>query len=94
MSDLFPRGYCVYCLNDLDNCTCHNTCSITSSDLIISNKEEFKWDDNKVIEFVSWYLELCKLNVEDYCIENLTIIESFKRGDSVDMWRRSDDIVY
>jgi hypothetical protein len=36
------------------------------------------WDDDKVIDFVNWYIELHKLDFR-YKLENRTIIESFKQ---------------
>jgi hypothetical protein len=38
------------------------------------------WNDDKVIDFVNWYIELHKLDFR-YTLENRTIIESFKNGD-------------
>jgi len=43
------------------------------------------WNDNKVIEFVNWYLELHKLDFR-YTLENRIIIESFKNGDDATKW--------
>lgn len=43
------------------------------------------WDDNKVIDFVNWYVELHKLDFR-YTLENRTIIESFKNGDDASKW--------
>ena len=37
------------------------------------------WNDDKVIDFVNWYIELHKLDFR-YTLENRTIIESFKNG--------------
>ena len=45
----------------------------------------FNWDDDKVIDFVNWYIELHKLGVR-YTIENRTIIDSFKNGDKATDW--------
>jgi len=38
------------------------------------------WNDDKVIDFVNWYIQLNKLDFR-YTLENRTIIESFKNGD-------------
>ena len=43
------------------------------------------WDDDKVIDFVNWYIELHKLDFR-YTIENMNIIESFKTGDDASKW--------
>lgn len=43
------------------------------------------WTDEKVIEFLNWYIELHKLNFV-YTLENKSIIESFKNGDDVSVW--------
>lgn len=44
------------------------------------------WDDDKVIDFINWYLELHNLDFR-YTLENKTIIESFKNGDDVSKWK-------
>lgn len=43
------------------------------------------WDDDKVIDFINWYLKLHNLDFR-YNLENKTIIESFKNGDDVSKW--------
>ena len=43
------------------------------------------WDDDKVIDFVNWYIELHKLDFR-YTLENRTIIDSFKNGDNATDW--------
>lgn len=43
------------------------------------------WDDDKVIDFVNWYIGLHKLDFR-YTLENRNLIESFKRGDDVSKW--------
>lgn len=45
------------------------------------------WSDDKVIDFVNWYLKLNKLGFK-YTLENNEILESFKRGDDVSLWHR------
>jgi len=45
------------------------------------------WDDDKVIDFVNWYIELHKLDFR-YTLENKCIIESFKNGDDASKWHR------
>lgn len=37
------------------------------------------WSDDRVIDFVNWYIKLHKLDFR-YTLENRTIIESFKNG--------------
>ena len=43
------------------------------------------WNDDKVIDFVNWYIDLHKLDFR-YTLENRMIIESFKNGDDVSKW--------
>lgn len=38
----------------------------------------FKWSDDNVVDFVNWFLDLKKLSFR-YKLENLTILESFKK---------------
>lgn len=57
----------------------------------IMNKEQF-WDDDKVIDFVNWYVDLHKLGIR-YKLENQTIIDSFKNGDDPSVWHIADDDV-
>lgn len=51
--------------------------------------DSYQWDDNRVIDFVSWYLEVCKLDVDRYSIENRTIIDTFKDGVPATDWHKS-----
>lgn len=48
-------------------------------------KSDLFWDDNKVIDFVNWFLKLKKLPF-NYTLENREIIDSFKRGDDFSLW--------
>lgn len=43
------------------------------------------WTDDKVLDFINWYLKVQRLGFR-YTIENRTLIESFKRGDTPEMW--------
>jgi len=43
------------------------------------------WNDDKVIEFINWYVKLHKLDFR-YTLENRTLIESFKNGDDASKW--------
>jgi hypothetical protein len=45
--------------------------------------KKFKWTDDKVIDFVNWYIKLHKLGFK-YTLENRTIIDSFKNDENVD----------
>ena len=45
----------------------------------------FIWTDEKVIDFVNWYINLHNLDFR-YTIENNDILVSFKRGDDVSNW--------
>jgi hypothetical protein len=49
------------------------------------NDNTFNWDDNKVIDFVNWYIDLHQLGIR-YKLENKTIVDSFKNGDDVSDW--------
>lgn len=53
-------------------------------DIETAEKKIF-WNDDKVIDFVNWYLKLHKLDFR-YRLENRTIIESFKNGDDPSKW--------
>jgi len=46
---------------------------------------EFVWDDDKVIDFINWYIELKGIG-DRYTLENRFIIESFKNGDNPNIW--------
>jgi hypothetical protein len=43
------------------------------------------WTNDKVIEFVNWYLKLNRINPR-YELENQTVIDSFLNGDPVEVW--------
>lgn len=49
--------------------------------------KEYKWTDDKVIDFVNWYIKLQDLDIK-YALENKTIIKSFKNGDDVSLWKK------
>jgi hypothetical protein len=68
--------YREYCLNEKEWREKNKTMSCN----------QFTWDDDKVIKFVNWYIELHKLS-PGYGLENKTILESFKAGDKVGRWR-------
>jgi len=55
------------------------------------NKKPYHWTNDKVIDFVNWFLDLHKLS-HRYRLENQTIIESFKNGDDFKIWHRSNMI--
>jgi len=61
-----------------------NTEKNANSDLGAVNGSDF-WNDDKVIDFVNWYIELHKLDFR-YTLENRIIIESFKNGDDASKW--------
>lgn len=60
---------------------CEEICSILSKDSF--------WTDDKVIEFVNWYVELHKLGTK-YALENQSILDSFKAGDNISEWHKND----
>jgi hypothetical protein len=52
------------------------------------NKEE-KWATDRLIDFVNWYLRLCKIITDSDCrfeLENQSVIDSFSRGDDYKLW--------
>lgn len=48
------------------------------------------WTDERVVEFVNWYLEVQKLPFK-YNLENQTLIKSFKNGDKPEVWHTFED---
>jgi hypothetical protein len=44
------------------------------------------WHTNKVIDFVNWYIELKGLG-ENNKLENQSIVDSFLRGEKVEVWK-------
>jgi len=50
-----------------------------------SANNNFIWNDDKVIDFVNWYIKLHKLDFR-YTLENKLILNSFKNGDDVSKW--------
>jgi len=48
------------------------------------------WNDDKVIDFVNWFLKLKKLPFR-YTLENKEILESFKRGDDFSIWHTKEE---
>ncbi len=49
---------------------------------------EWTWDDDKVYDFVNWFLKLHKLPFR-YTLENQEIVDSFKRGDDYKLWHNT-----
>jgi hypothetical protein len=47
-----------------------------------------RWTDNKVIDFVNWFLDLHRLPSR-YKLENQSIIDSFKNGDDYKLWHKN-----
>ena len=47
--------------------------------------ENFEWTNEKVIDFVNWFLDLHKLSFR-YKLENMEILESFIRSDDFSVW--------
>ena len=56
------------------------------------NKKPYHWTNDKVIDFVNWFLDLHKLSFR-YKLENQTIIESFKNGDDFKLWHKKSIIM-
>ena len=64
---------------------------INSSDyfaMIEIGDRDFEWTENKVIDFVNWYLKVKKLDFR-YSLENRNIIQSFIRGDAPEAWHQN-----
>lgn len=52
-------------------------------------EENKTWNTDKVIDFVNWYLRMCKVTTDNDCrfeLENMTVIESFLKGDDYKLW--------
>lgn len=47
--------------------------------------DRWEWNEDKVIDFVNWYLKVKKLPF-NFELENQEILDSFKRGDEPDVW--------
>jgi hypothetical protein len=48
----------------------------------------YHWTNEKVIDFVNWFLDLHRL--PDRCkLENMTILDSFKNGDDFKLWHKN-----
>jgi hypothetical protein len=43
------------------------------------------WTDDKVIDFVNWFLKVHNLDFR-YTLENRNLIDSFKNGDDAEKW--------
>ena len=61
---------------------------INNDKIDLKIEEEFEWSDDNVIDFVNWYIELHDLDFR-YSLENKTILESFKNGDDVNLWKNN-----
>ncbi len=53
-------------------------------------RQQFVWSDSSVIDFVNWYLKLHNIDSR-FELENQYIIDSFKNGDTPDMWNTKED---
>lgn len=63
-------------------------CSKISS-LKAQAEQDVTWNNDKVIDFVNWYLRLCGIITDSNCrfeLENQTIIDSFLKGDDYKLW--------
>jgi len=52
-------------------------------------KKEEQWTNGRVIDFVNWYLRLCKVITDKDCrfeLENQNVIDSFLIGDDYKLW--------
>ncbi len=74
----------------------HDIWVSTTSQTIIMIMEEFasqfqeQWTNDKVIDFVNWYLKIKRLP-DRFELENQTIIDSFLRGDPPEKWHESEE---
>lgn len=57
---------------------------------LFRDSDDFKWTEDKVIDFINWYIDLHDLGL-NYKLENEDIIKSFKRGDSPSVWKRKNE---
>ena len=53
--------------------------------------ENFEWNDESVIDFINWFLELHKLPFR-YKLENKDILESFMKGDDFSVWHYESNL--
>lgn len=95
-------GQCQSCKNQLIFCKCKkgNPYQMTKEEeeniKNINNPfdklfKESLWSTKKVIEFVNWYIDLKELG-ENNKLENITIVESFLDGDSIDVCKNIKSI--
>jgi hypothetical protein len=52
-------------------------------------KKEDQWTTDKIIDFVNWYLRLCKVITDKDCrfeLENQSVIDSFLNGYDYKLW--------
>jgi len=65
---------------------------MANQDALLRDMEEPQgadWNTDKVIDFVNWYLRLCKVITNNNCrfeLENQSIIDSFFNGDDYKLW--------
>ena len=59
----------------------------------IATLTEQTYTNDQLIDFVNWYLRLCKVVTDEDCrfeLENQTVIDSFLKGDDYKLWWRDD----
>jgi hypothetical protein len=66
----------------------NNFVSIENKNIFWDDSNNLIWTDDNVIDFINWYITLHELD-DRYCLENQEIINSFKRGDSTELWKDS-----
>jgi hypothetical protein len=60
-------------------------CETLADDLAQLESYQSVWTDNKVIDFVNWFIHLYKID-DRFELENQTIIDSFLKGDDYKLW--------
>jgi len=58
-------------------------------DYVLSKMKDFHWSEDKVFDFVNWYIDLHRLPTR-FKLENQTIVDSFKNGDDYKLWHKNN----
>jgi hypothetical protein len=76
---------CLHHYRDGKACNSSIFCRQGNRWTALPKPEEPIWTNDKVIDFVNWYLKLNRINPR-FELENQTIIDSFLNGDPVEVW--------
>lgn len=77
-------GQCMKCHNNMIFCICKEKGLPIKYEWTTGTPS--LWNRDKVIDFVNWYIEMKDLG-ENNKLENATIVESFLKGDSPNVWK-------